>query len=109
MVINDYIVQALRENVCRIKFVKSDGSMREMQATINSNFIDKDHIPSGKGSPYTKTTMRVYDTEKRAWRSFRFDSLKMIEVIEGSSTYNDVSQFLNEANNVSNVFYLKRA
>ena len=71
----DLILQSLREGVINVKFTKKDGTERVMKCTLLENII----------KPYEKTTERekkvnedilsVWDVEKDAWRSFRFDSI----------------------------------
>lgn len=71
----------ITKNLC-IVFTKKDGTEREMFCTLSEN-----KIPQGK-QPKTETgttarsfsddALRVFDTEKQEWRSFRWDSLKEV-------------------------------
>lgn len=68
-----------------IKFTKKDGSDRTMLCTLNEQKIPFEKLPKAKedGSPATSFTtdaVRVFDTEKQEWRSFRFDSIKSVKV-----------------------------
>jgi len=73
----------LNENEVGITFTKRDGSERRMLCTLSTSRIPGEHIPQGKGDTSTAKTfseeaLRVFDTEKVAWRSFRFDSIKSV-------------------------------
>ena len=68
-----------------VKFTKKDGSDRTMLCTLNESKIPADKLPKAKedGSPATSFTtdaVRVFDTEKSEWRSFRFDSIKSVKL-----------------------------
>jgi hypothetical protein len=68
-----------------IKFTKKDGSDRTMLCTLNEQKIPFEKLPKAKedGSPVTSFTtdaVRVFDTEKQEWRSFRFDSIKLVKL-----------------------------
>lgn len=68
-----------------VKFTKKDGSDRTMLCTLNESKIPSDKLPKAKedGSPATSFTtdaVRVFDTEKSEWRSFRFDSIKSVKL-----------------------------
>lgn len=77
-----------------VDFVKADGTERSMRCTLDSNRIPP--VPAGtifKSSTANPDglsesrkprkapdphSVRVFDTEKNEWRSFRFDRLKKI-------------------------------
>ena len=73
----------LNENEVGITFTKRDGSERRMLCTLSTSRIPGEHVPQGTGDTRTAKTfseeaLRVFDTEKVAWRSFRFDSIKSV-------------------------------
>lgn len=60
--------------IAHIIFERRDGSLREMYCTTNKSLIAK-HV-SGRGvSRECYATTAVYDVEKGAWRSFRWESI----------------------------------
>tara|TARA_B110000503_G_scaffold5922_1_gene8145 strand:+ start:1990 stop:2403 length:414 start_codon:yes stop_codon:yes gene_type:complete len=100
-VIRDWIRSLLQSSVVSVEFVKSDGSVREMKCTLNTDYIpvaavpgvaaitafgstEVDGIKRGKNvledieMPKEPTSIRVYDTEANGWRSFRYDRLRRI-------------------------------
>jgi len=78
-----------------VDFVKADGTERSMRCTLDSNRIPQTAAPTAivKSStanpdglaesrkprkPPDPHSVRVFDTEKGEWRSFRFDRLQKI-------------------------------
>lgn len=71
----------LRAGTCSVNFVKKDGTEREMLCTLNMDKIPEKHIPKSDGNKRStegtiSESIRAYDLEKEAWRSFRLDSVK---------------------------------
>ena len=63
-----------------VVFTKKDGTEREMRCTLAESRIPADKTPQTKEEP-TQTSgsaLRVFDTEKQEWRSFRWDSIKQV-------------------------------
>lgn len=73
----EFVTQILRDGKVSIRFIKADGTDRVMKCTLNENLI-----PAQDGEDIKKRTkvpndfvQVVWDLEKNAWRSFRWDSL----------------------------------
>ena len=64
-----------------ITFTKKDGTERAMQCTLVEGRIPTDKIPKSTGSSSTTdgSAVRVFDTEKFEWRSFRWESVTKVE------------------------------
>jgi len=70
----------LRMGPVKVIFQKKDGSLREMNCTLQEGVV----------VPHEKTTERVkqenvevcavWDIDKSAWRSFRYDSITQIDI-----------------------------
>ena len=60
-----------------ITFTKKDGTQREMFCTLAESRIPSEKIPKSQeaGSQTSGSAVRVFDTEKQEWRSFRWDSV----------------------------------
>lgn len=74
--------EALHEDTVRITFTKKDGTDRVLLGTLKSDAIPADKQPKEK-TEATKTSddaQAVFDTAIGEWRSFRWDSVKLIEV-----------------------------
>lgn len=84
------MLHANTENV-NIKFTKKDGTERAMLCTLDENRIPADKKPkqidpefSEIEKPVAKSSeeaLRVFDIEKQAWRSFRWDSIKSVNIV----------------------------
>lgn len=74
----DLLLKNLRESTrgVLINFVKTDGTVRAAFATLNSALIPSDKLPSGPSKRVQNPEVQsVWDTEKAAWISFRWDRL----------------------------------
>lgn len=62
-----------------VTFTKKDGSQREMRCTLVESAIPVDKKPKeSQGSSDSGSAVRVFDTEKQEWRSFRWDSVTKV-------------------------------
>ena len=69
------------KNLC-VVFTKKDGSQREMRCTLAESRIPADKQPKteSEGSEVAGSALRVFDTEKQEWRSFRWDTIKEVRM-----------------------------
>lgn len=71
------------KNLC-VVFTKKDGSERELFCTLAESRIPAEKQPKTQASDSeivgqaNDSAVRVFDTEKQEWRSFRWDSLKEV-------------------------------
>ena len=65
-----------------VTFTKKDGTLRDMRCTLCEGRIPADKRPKGTNESETSSTVgsavRVFDTEKQEWRSFRWDSVTKV-------------------------------
>lgn len=74
------VKNALHKGIVTVTFIKKDGTQRVMSCTTALDRIPTDCRPSGNSSrPQNPETQKVFDTEKGAWRSFRWDSVTNVE------------------------------
>ena len=64
-----------------VEFTKKDGTVRNMLCTRDSQLIPAKHTPSSAESKVKENldVLRVFDLQKQEWRSFRIDSVTLIE------------------------------
>ena len=58
-----------------VKFTKLDGTVREMDCTLNENYIPKESNETKRVKAKNDEVLAVYDVVKAGWRSFRLDSI----------------------------------
>lgn len=65
----------------QVVFTKADRTERTMWCTLDMDMLDEEHLPSGagRGIATSDEVCRVFDLDKNAWRSFRWDSIKRIQ------------------------------
>jgi len=63
-----------------VTFTKKDGTLRDMRCTLSEGRIPTDKHPKteGAGAKDSGSAVRVFDTEKQEWRSFRWDSVTKV-------------------------------
>ena len=66
--------EKLRNGVAHFVFQKRNGEYREMFATTNRALVERHIVGTGESREIYATTA-VYDVEKGAWRSFRWESI----------------------------------
>jgi hypothetical protein len=78
----DTIKEKLRAGNCTVVFTKADGTERSMLCTLQENSIphqtntnDPIDFPKKVKQP-NPDVLAVWDIEKQAWRSFRYDAIK---------------------------------
>lgn len=73
----DYLKNILQQGEVSVKFIKKDGSERDMRCTLKADLLPEQEVQESteaKKEP-NPNVLRVWDLEKGAWRSFRLDSI----------------------------------
>lgn len=74
-----HLKNLLHESTLTVCFNKKDGAVRTMQCTLNPDFLPVVDKQEGdevkKEKKQNDESIAVWDLEKNAWRSFRFDSV----------------------------------
>lgn len=72
----EQIIEQLKSSVVNISFLKKDGTVREMNATLNDDITP---VVESKGTKKKNdSVMSVWDVDVSGWRSFRWDSLQVV-------------------------------
>jgi len=89
-IIRDWVRRLLQTSEVEVEFVKSDGTLRVMRCTLNPDKLPPTptSTPTGpvdgivtESKPRKQPdvhSIRVFDLDQQAWRSFRFDRLKRV-------------------------------
>jgi hypothetical protein len=72
----DLLKTNLQQSLVKVSFEKTDGSMRTMTCTLDSTYLPESN--SSESSKKNFNSVAVWDVDKNAWRSFRYDSVKFI-------------------------------
>jgi hypothetical protein len=92
-IMRDWVKSLLQQDTITVTFVKADGTVRDMNCTLNWDLIPTDQVPQKKSETVSidgivkeskarkepdPHSLRVFDMDKQEWRSFRFDRLQKI-------------------------------
>ena len=72
----DWIVSHLKLGPVQVTFTKKDGSERVMTCTLKSDLTEEYEKKTEKVKQANPDVCPVFDLDVKAWRSFRFDSVK---------------------------------
>jgi hypothetical protein len=79
MLDKQWVKDALHRGVVMVSFTKANGEMREMRCTLCPDLIPATPVVEGKTAKKENPDVQaVWDVEKEAWRSFRFDSISLV-------------------------------
>ena len=70
----EQLKEKLRNGVAHFVFQKRNGEYREMFATTNKALVQRHIVGTGISRELYATTA-IFDVEKGAWRSFRWESI----------------------------------
>lgn len=76
----EWLKGALKSNIVDVTFIKKDGTERLMKCTLDPELLPKIEIKEdAKPRKESTTSMRVFDTEKKEWRSFTIKSVRNVK------------------------------
>lgn len=77
---NNLITQ-LHSGIVKVSFLKNNGELRHMRCTLAANLIPLPPITETKRvRKENHDVCPVWDLDSSEWRSFRYDSVQLIEV-----------------------------
>lgn len=71
----ELIRSTLQSNICRVKFTKTNGEVRDMVCTLRDDIVVPHEKKTERVKEVNEDVLAVWDCEKNSWRSFRFDSI----------------------------------
>ena len=69
------LIEHLKKDSVEVSFTKVDGAPRVMNCTLDPGIIPVVNITSESNRKENPDILVVWDLDKSAWRSFRFDSV----------------------------------
>lgn len=82
----DELKENLKKGIVLVEFEKTDGTIREMYASLNSTFLpEPEPVDTENPKPARKKSedpnlIVAYDVKNNGWRSFKYDRLKKADV-----------------------------
>lgn len=77
-----WLVNHLRSHPVTVIFRKKNNELREMQCTLETDKLPViTHTEKSQTRRDSPEVCRVFDTERAAWRSFRWDSICRVEIL----------------------------
>jgi len=81
MMTRDGLKDILTKSVASVTFTKKDGTSRVMRCTLKEELLPAiDADPDKKERKQSDESLAVWDLDKKAWRSFRVDSVNKFEL-----------------------------
>lgn len=74
------LINALRKNIIEVTFTKLDGDERVMPCTLMESYFPD---PKKDAAQKNDKVISVWALESKGFRSFRYDRIKSIKVLEG--------------------------
>jgi len=71
----------LRNSVVTVTFAKADGTIRDMKCTLVEMLLPAQEVKESQRK-HSPDACPVWDLEKKAWRSFRWDSISKITLLD---------------------------
>ena len=78
------IVSALQSNICDVKFIKVNGEERLMRCTLKEDMLPEpvaSDAEINRNRAPNDSVQVVWDLDKKAWRSFRIDSVLEMQLV----------------------------
>ena len=80
------IVNRMKEGSVSLTFLKSNGELRDMTATLNEFTVKYPDVAStSRAQKLSDTTQAVWDETVNGWRSFRWESVRSVDGIDTPS------------------------
>ncbi len=74
----DWLKGMLHVGPVTVSFVKKDGSIREMNCTLEESVVIPHEKTTDRVKEQNEDVCPVWDIDKQAWRSFRYDAVTKI-------------------------------
>lgn len=80
----DEMVSNLKNGICFVEFTKISGESRQMNCTLNFDFIPEVFYPKNPENPAQKNEqiIKVFDLDKEGWRSFYVSSVFNFQAVK---------------------------
>lgn len=76
----DWLLSMLHKEVVSVRFVKRDGTERDMNCTLKEGIVVPYEKKTDKEKVRNEEVLAVWDIDKNEWRSFRWDSILSVTI-----------------------------
>jgi len=77
----DKMINILKENVVNVSFIKTDGTLRKMEATLMPEHLPVDQkTDKVKKRKETPEVLALFDLELKEWRSLRVKNITELQI-----------------------------
>ncbi len=85
-ILGSAIVSILQTAICKVRFEKADGTIREMKCTLKQDMLPPSKSPESHDNLTNINFLIIKVAEilangDKAWRSFKVESLKSVEIV----------------------------
>ena len=81
--LREWLSATLKSGNLTITFTKTDGTDRVMKCTLREDAVVPYEQKTERKKPVNEDNLSVWDIERGAWRSFKLDSIKQIQLFIG--------------------------
>ena len=79
-------IELLKNNVCQVTFTKVNGEQRVMPCTLKAELLPeqaiKENTEPKTARKKSEDTLSVFVTDIKQWRSFKWENLISVEIVE---------------------------
>jgi hypothetical protein len=75
----EMLVKNLKKMNAEVTFTKLNGDVRVIQCTLQENVVPAKKTSPAESKVVNPDVLPVWDTEKSAWRSFRYDTITNVK------------------------------
>ena len=79
----EWLQGLLRTDIVNLTFIKKDDTIREMKCTLMESKLPAGYVVDPEAEIH-ENYIHIFDLEKQAWRSCRFDSIRSIKFTLGA-------------------------
>ena len=77
-VFKPWLNSILTDEIVQVTFEKSDGTDRTMKCTLKEELVTPYEKKTNRTRAQNEDVCVVFDTDKQEWRSFRYDTVKLV-------------------------------
>lgn len=93
----EQLLEQLNNGIVTVTFTKIDGTVRNMNCTLQECWIPEKNVKDNKAQERTQGLLTVWCTDKHEWRSFWFNRVIESWPVDGATIANALNQARDDA------------